>query len=62
VGSRAATPKDRRREILRILIFEPPGARALVEDCWTDEMLDRIEANYEPTGTFALTEVYLPEE
>lgn len=45
-----------------ILIFEPPGARALVEDRWTDEMLERIEANYEPTDTFALTKVYLPKE
>jgi multiple sugar transport system permease protein len=45
-----------------ILIFEPPGARALVEDRWTYEMLDQIEANYEPSGTFALTRVYLPKE
>ncbi len=44
------------------MIFEPQGARALVEDRWTDEMLDRIEANYEPTDTFALTKVYLPKE
>ena len=45
-----------------ILIFEPPGARVLVEDRWTDEMLDRIEANYEPADTFALTKVYIPKE
>jgi hypothetical protein len=45
-----------------ILLFEPSGARSLIEDRWTDEMLDRIEANYEPTGTFALTRVYLPKE
>ena len=50
------------RRFSAILIFEPPGARWLVEDRWTDEMLDRIEANYEPTGTFALTRVYLPKE
>jgi hypothetical protein len=50
------------RSFSAILIFEPPGARALVEDRWSDEMLDRIEANYEPTDTFALTKVYLPKE
>jgi len=45
-----------------ILIFEPPGARWLVEDRWTEEMLEQIEAHYEPEDTFALTRVYLPKE
>jgi len=45
-----------------VLIFEPPGASGLVEDRWTGEMLEEIEANYEPAKKLAFTTVYRPRE
>lgn len=51
-----------REEFSAVLIFEPPGAEFLVEDRWTDEMLDRIKTHYEPQDTLAFTTVYRPRE
>ncbi|HET7270699.1 MAG TPA: carbohydrate ABC transporter permease, partial [Rubrobacter sp.] len=52
----------RREEFGAILIFEPPGAFWLVRDRWTPQMLQAIEAGYEPTEKHAWTVVYLPKQ
>jgi len=43
-----------------ILIWEPPGLPAVVEERWTGEMLRAVEASYEPAETHAFTTVYRP--
>ena len=50
----------RDKKFAAILIWKPSGAESLVRERWTKEMLEEIEANYEPAEKHASTTVYRP--
>ncbi|HEV2094329.1 MAG TPA: ABC transporter permease subunit [Rubrobacter sp.] len=52
----------RREEYAVVMMWEPPFARDIKQDRWTDEMLGAIEAHYEPTERLADMVVYRPRE
>jgi ABC-type glycerol-3-phosphate transport system permease component len=51
----------RREEYAVVMMWEPPFARDIKRDRWTEEMLGAVEAHYEPTGRLADMVVYRPE-
>jgi ABC-type glycerol-3-phosphate transport system permease component len=59
--------QDRAVETIRdekyavVMMWEPPFARDIKRDRWTEEMLGAIEAHYEPTDRLADMVVYRPE-
>lgn len=52
----------RQEEYAVVMMWEPPFAKGIKQDRWTDEMLSAVEAHYEPTGKLADMVVYRPEE
>lgn len=51
----------REEEYAVIMMWEPPFARDIKRDRWTEEMLGAVEAHYEPTERLADMVVYRPE-
>jgi len=45
-----------------VMMWEPPFAKNIKQDRWTDEMLGAIDAHYEPTDRLADMVVYRPKE
>ena len=57
-----AVESVRNKEYSVIMMWEPPFAKDIKQDRWTEEMLGAIEASYEPEGRLADMVVYRPEE
>jgi ABC-type glycerol-3-phosphate transport system permease component len=45
-----------------VMMWEPPFAKDIKQDRWTEEMLGAVEAHYEPTDRLADMVVYRPKE
>jgi ABC-type glycerol-3-phosphate transport system permease component len=56
-----AVESIRDEEYAVVMMWEPPFARDIKRDRWTEEMLGAIEAHYEPTDRLADMVVYRPE-
>jgi ABC-type glycerol-3-phosphate transport system permease component len=57
-----AVESIRNEEYAVVMMWEPPFARDIKRDRWTEEMLGAIEAHYEPTDRLADMVVYRPVE
>jgi hypothetical protein len=56
-----AVDSIREGEYAVVMMWEPPFARDIKRDRWTEEMLGAVEANYEPQERLADMVVYRPE-
>jgi hypothetical protein len=52
----------REEEYAVVMMWEPPFAKGIKQDRWTNEMLAAVDAHYEPTGRLADMVVYRPKE
>ena len=57
-----AVESIRRERYAVIMMWEPPFARDIKQDRWTDEMLGAVENHYEPQQRLADMVVYRPEK
>ena len=56
-----AVESIRDEEYAVVMMWEPPFAKDIKQDRWTEEMLAAIEAHYEPEERLADMVVYRPE-